>query len=221
MKPLKRKWAQVSLALHYLGWGLFVVVGLIFSDLLAGLLEVADKEFQEIRDFLTEYQKRVEVEMEGSGPEPPDSELDAVVLEAMINTKPNLQTLNRRIGEIAGMEINAQEPQEKYVGTLEELKYLGICTTAQLDQCVERSAGLAVYVADKLLRDRYKIEPEGTTLLKTIGVFYLCYAELILNKWDKERIIQYLKDNAIGKNETRAAFAQELLEYGRAFAAQN
>lgn len=34
MKPLKRKWAQVSLALHYLGWGLFVVVGLIFSDLL-------------------------------------------------------------------------------------------------------------------------------------------------------------------------------------------
>ena len=71
------------------------------------------------------------------------------------------------------------------------------------------------------MRDRYKIEPEGTTLLKTIGVFYLCYAELILNKWDKERIIQYLKDNTIGKNETRAAFAQELLEYGRAFAAQN
>lgn len=218
---LQHAWAEIE---HDLGYKSEIAIPKdirrSFSRL-AGLLEVADKEFQEIRDFLTEYQKRVEVEMGGSGPEPPDSELDAVVLEAMINTKPNLQTLNRRIGEIAGMEINAQDPQEKYVTILKWLKYLGICTTAQLDQCVERSAGLAVYVADKLLRDRYKIEPEGTTLLKTIGVFYLCYAELILNKWDKERIIQYLKDNAIGKNETRAAFAQELLEYGRAFAAQN
>lgn len=34
MKPIKRKWAQVSLALHYLGWGLFVVAGLIFGELL-------------------------------------------------------------------------------------------------------------------------------------------------------------------------------------------
>lgn len=34
MKPLRRRWAQVSLVLHYLGWGLFVVVGLIFGELL-------------------------------------------------------------------------------------------------------------------------------------------------------------------------------------------
>ena len=34
MKPLRRKWARVSLVLHYLGWGLFVVVSLIFGELL-------------------------------------------------------------------------------------------------------------------------------------------------------------------------------------------
>lgn len=218
---LQHAWAEIE---HDLGYKSEIAIPKdirrSFSRL-AGLLEVADKEFQEIRDFLTAYQKRVEAEMEGSGSEPPDSELDAVVLEAMINTNLKLQELNRWIGEIAGMEINAQEPQEKYVTTLKELKYLGIHTTAQLDQCVERSTSLAVYIADKLLRDRYKIEPEGTTLLKTIGVFYLCYAELLLNKWDKERILQYLEDNAIGKLDTSDAFAQHLLEYGRAFAAQS
>ena len=218
---LQHAWAEIE---HDLGYKSEIAIPKdirrSFSRL-AGLLEVADKEFQEIRDFLTEYQKRVEVEMEGSGPEPPDSELDAVVLEAMINPKPNLQTLNRRIGEIAGMEINAQDPQEKYVTILKWLKYLGICTTAQLDQCVERNADLAVYVAGKRLCDRPIKRPERSKLLKTVGVLYLCYAELISNKWDKERIIQYLEDNAISRNETRAAFAQELLEYGRAFAAQN
>lgn len=34
MKPLRRKWAQVSLVLHYLGWVLFVVVCLIFGNVL-------------------------------------------------------------------------------------------------------------------------------------------------------------------------------------------
>lgn len=217
---LQHAWAEIE---HDLGYKSEIAVPKdirrSFSRL-AGLLEVADKEFQEIRDFLTAYRERVEAEMEESGPETPDSELDAVVLEAAINTKPQLQELNRRIGETAGMEVNAQEIQEKYVSTLKELKYLGIHTTAQLDQCVKRSADLALYIAEKRLRNRYKVEPKGTTLLKTIGVFYLCYAEMLLNKWDEERIKQYLVENAIGKSETRDAFARELLDYGRAFAAQ-
>lgn len=217
---LQHAWAEIE---HDLGYKSEIAVPKdirrSFSRL-AGLLEVADKEFQEIRDFLTAYRERVEAEMEENGPEAPDSELDAVVLEAAINTKPQLQELNRRIGEIAGMEVNAQDPHEKYVSTLRELKYLGICTTVQLDQCVKRSAGLAVYIAGKLLRDRYKVEPEGTTLLKTIGVFYLCYAEVASNTGDKERIVRYLEDNAIGMSDTRDAFTQELLDYGRAFAAQ-
>lgn len=157
---------------------------------LAGLLEVADKEFQEIRDFLETYREKVEAEIsEKSDYGTPDCELDAVVLEAVLKTKPNFQELNRRIGEIAGMKIRVpakqKDKQDYYGGTLQNLNCLGISTTAQLDQLAERGADLASYLADKFLRDRYKTEPEGATLPNTIGVFYLCYAQLILNNYSK------------------------------------
>ena len=192
---------------------------------LAGLLEVADKEFQEIRDFLETYRAKVEAEIsEKSDYGTPDCELDAVVLEAVLKTKPNFQELNRRIGEIAGMKIRVpakqKDKQDYYGGTLQKLNCLGISTTAQLDQLAERGADLASYLADKFLRDRYKTEPEGATLPNTIGVFYLCYAQLILNNYSKERVVQYMENTSIGVLEERDPFDQNLLKYGREFAVQ-
>lgn len=192
---------------------------------LAGLLEVADKEFQEIRDFLETYRAKVEAEIsEKSDYGTPDCELDAVVLEAVLKTKPNFQELNRRIGEIAGMKIRVpakqKDKQDYYGGTLQKLNCLGISTTAQLDQLAERGADLASYLADKFLRDRYKTEPEGATLPNTIGVFYLCYAQLILNNYSKERVVQYMENTSIGVLDERDPFVQNLLKYGREFAVQ-
>ena len=192
---------------------------------LAGLLEVADKEFQEIRDFLETYREKVEAEIsEKSDYGTPDCELDAVVLEAVLKTKPNFQELNRRIGEIAGMKIRVpakqKDKQDYYGGTLQKLNCLGISTTAQLDQLAERGADLASYLADKFLRDRYKTEPEGATLPNTIGVFYLCYAQLILNNYSKERVVQYMENTSIGVLDERDPFVQNLLKYGREFAVQ-
>ena len=192
---------------------------------LAGLLEVADKEFQEIRDFLETYREKVEAEIsEKSDYGTPDCELDAVVLEAVLKTKPNFQELNRRIGEIAGMKIRVpakqKDKQDYYGGTLQKLNCLGISTTAQLDQLAERGADLASYLADKFLRDRYKTEPEGATLPNTIGVFYLCYAQLILNNYSKERVVQYMENTSIGVLDERDPFVQNLLKYGRVFAVQ-
>lgn len=192
---------------------------------LAGLLEVADKEFQEIREFLETYRAKVEAEIsEKSDYGTPDCELDAVVLEAVLKTKPNFQELNRRIGEIAGMKIRVpakqKDKQDYYGGTLQKLNCLGISTTAQLDQLAERGADLASYLADKFLRDRYKTEPEGATLPNTIGVFYLCYAQLILNNYSKERVVQYMENTSIGVLDERDPFVQNLLKYGREFAVQ-
>ena len=192
---------------------------------LAGLLEVADKEFQEIRDFLETYREKVEAEIsEKSDYGTPDCELDAVVLEAVLKTKPNFQELNRRIGEIAGMKIRVpakqKDKQDYYGGTLQKLNCLGISTTAQLDQLAERGADLASYLADKFLRDRYKTEPESATLPNTIGVFYLCYAQLILNNYSKERVVQYMENTSIGVLDERDPFVQNLLKYGREFAVQ-
>ena len=222
---LQHAWAEME---HDMGYKSNVEVpSEIVRDFsrLAGLLEIADKEFQEIRDFLETYREKVEAEIsEKSDYGTPDCELDAVVLEAVLKTKPNFQELNRRIGEIAGMKIRVpakqKDKQDYYGGTLQKLNCLGISTTAQLDQLAERGADLASYLADKFLRDRYKTEPEGATLPNTIGVFYLCYAQLILNNYSKERVVQYMENTSIGVLDERDPFVQNLLKYGREFAVQ-
>lgn len=220
---LQHAWAEIE---HDLGYksetGVPRNIRRNFSRL-AGLLELADKEFQEIRDFLTEYRHDMTSMMEQDAPEVADSELDAVVLEAILNTNPKLQKLNQKIGEIAGMEIRESELQEKYVGILQYLNSLQIQTTLQLNQSIDQNINLALYLAEKILRDRYLVEPEDSALSKTIGIFYLCYAELLSKRPTIDEIIVYMKTNSIGdpdEYESDYEFAESLLQYGREFAAQ-
>ena len=217
---LQHAWAEIE---HDLGYKSEIArpkdIRRSFSRL-AGLLEVADKEFQEIRDFLTEYQEKVETEMEQDVSKLPDSDLDAVLLEAIINTNPKIQELNRQIGEISGREIDTKELQEKYVTTLQELNFLKIHTTTQLNERIERNADLALYLTDKILRNDDKTE-QATALTKTIGIFYICYAELLLNGCGKDEIMQYMESNFIGRDyEDQNTFAEELLRYGQEFMAR-
>lgn len=219
---LQHAWAEIE---HDLGYksetGVPRNIRRNFSRL-AGLLELADKEFQEIRDFLTEYQRKVISEMEQDAPEVADSELDVVVLEAVLNTNQKLQELNQRIGEITGMEINDNEPQQKYVSTLQQLNFLNIHTTTQLNQSIDRNMNLAVYLADKILRDSYLEDPDDSPLPKTIGLFYICYAELLSNGSGKNDIVQYLKATFIidTLDDSDFDFAENLLQYGQEFASR-
>lgn len=218
---LQHAWAEIE---HDLGYksetGVPRNIRRNFSRL-AGLLELADKEFQEIRDFLTEYQRKVISEMEQDAPEAADSELDVVVLEAVLNTNQKLQELNQRIGEIAGMEIRSNEQPEKYVSTLQELNSIQIHTTIQLNQSIDRNTNLAVYLAEKILHNSYMKEPEGSTLTKTIGLFYICYAELLSNGANPDDIILYMTENHIGEpNRSKRKFVDKLIQYGHEFASR-
>lgn len=218
---LQHAWAEIE---HDLGYksetGVPRNIRRNFSRL-AGLLELADKEFQEIRDFLTEYRHDVTSMMEQDAPEVADSELDVVVLEAILNTNPKLQNLNQKISEIAGMEIRESELQEKYVGSLQLLNSLLIQTTLQLNQIIDQNINLALYLAEKILRDRYLVEPEDSSLSKTIGIFYLCYAELLSKRPSIDEIIVYMRTNSIGdSDESVYKFAESLLQYGHEFTSQ-
>lgn len=218
---LQHAWAEIE---HDLGYksetGVPRNIRRNFSRL-AGLLELADKEFQEIREFLTEYRHDVNSMLEQDAPEAADSELDAVVLEAIVNTNPKLRELNQKIGEISGMEVSDNEPQQRYVSTLQQLNSLQIHTTLQLNQSVDRNMNLAIYLVDKFLRDSYLEDPDDQPLPKTIGLFYICYAELLSGEPDEDDIIQYLDTNDIaGPDESEYDFAERLLQYGHEFASQ-
>ena len=216
---LQHAWAEIE---HDLGYKYEIAIPRdirrSFSRL-AGLLEVADKEFQEIRDFLAEYPQKIQAEMKSNTPELSDCELDAVVLETFINTNQTLQKLNQKISEIVGLEIRNSEPHEQYVKTLQELNFLQIHTIVQLNQRIERNTDLALFLADKLWSS-YNIEDsEKIPLSKTIGIYYICYAELLLNGDDKDKIMIYLEKNAIGSIDLRNDFVEKLLQYGREFVA--
>lgn len=216
---LQHAWAEIE---HDLGYKNEIAVPRdirrSFSRL-AGLLEVADKEFREIRDFLAEYPQKIQAEMKSDPSELSDCELDAVVLETFINTNQTLLKLNQKIGEIAGLEIRSNEPHEKYASTLQELNFLQIHTIVQLNQSIERNIDLALFLADKLLRDICMENPTGTTLTNTIGIYYVCYAELLLNGSDKDKIMLYMEKNDIGLYDEQIDFAEKLLEYSREFSA--
>lgn len=217
---LQHAWAEIE---HDLGYKNEITVPRdirrSFSRL-AGLLEVADKEFQEIRDFLTKYQQKVRAEMELDCPELSDSELDAVVLDAIINTNQQMQKINQKIAEITGMKLNDKESPERYVSTLQELNLLQIHTTVQLNQCIERNCDFAIYLAEKILHNS-NINDSGETILpKAIGIFYVCYAELLASGPSKDEIILYMEMNSIGiYDESLEDFAETLLQYAYEFMA--
>ena len=218
---LQHAWAEIE---HDLGYKSKIAVPRdirrSFSRL-AGLLEVADKEFQEIRDFLAEYPQKVQAEMKRDTPEVSDCELDAVILATILDTNQTLLELNQKIGETASVKIRSQEPEDKYARTLQELNFIHIHTVVQLNQSIERNHDLALFLADKFLRGSYEDEddPENSSLPKTIGIFYICYAELLLKGCDMDGILEYMAMNSIGSYDTRNDFVELLLQYGHEFAA--
>ena len=164
---------------------------------------------------MAEYPQKIQAEMKSDPSELSDCELDAVVLETFINTNQTLLKLNQKIGEIAGLEIRSNEPHEKYASTLQELNFLQIHTIVQLNQRIERNTGLALFLADKCLRD----DPPKNPLSKTIGIYYVCHAELLLNGSDRNKIVLFMEKIDIGTYNSRNKFAGKLLKYYREFVA--
>lgn len=215
---LQHAWAEIE---HDLGYKREIAIPRdirrSFSRL-AGLLEIADKEFQEIREFLTDYQQEMEEKMEHPGkadaPKLPETPLDAVVLAVMLDTDRDLHGLNQKICEISGMEILEDVTQQQCEDTLGELLWLQIDTTGKLYRCMGENMALAVQLAEKKLRGKRE-RGDGTTLYRTIGLFYLCYVELLSKGPTIEEVAQYFVDNKIGLVGEQMDNAAELLQQGR------
>lgn len=218
---LQHAWAEIE---HDLGYKNEIAIPRdirrSFSRL-AGLLEIADKEFQEIREFLTDYQQEMEAKMECPSPsgqaEPVDEPLDAVTLKILLDTNEDVRELNRQIEQISGMEIREPETPDYYASTLRELAWLDIRTVPELCDVLKREIPLVLYLIKCRLTDRYKEEDEGATLSNVIGLFYLCYAELLVRYGDTSNIVRYLEDNYIGLSDDAEEFAEELLQSYRDF----
>ena len=205
---LQHAWAEIE---HDLGYkseiGIPKSIRRNFSRL-AGLLEIADKEFQEIRSFLQSYQKEAIEKIKDE--EQQDMEIDTILLETSIETDKEIIELNNIIAKICEQEFESENTIEELVDTINRLHWFHINTIAQLRDFITRNKKYAIDIAREFLKDT---KDDGGIITKSIAFFYLCYAELLCNDYDLDEIVEYLSDTKVGPNlSSRKLYARRILK---------
>ena len=159
---------------------------------LAGLLEIADKEFQEIRQKISKYELEVSQKIQ-SDEQDEEIMLDAVSMQILIDTDKGYISLNQEIADCTGHEIDTYTYNQEILNCC---KWLGITTIGDLKLALEQKKDVAVGIAKSFLEN----DEEERILGKTIGLFYLCYAELV-TEYPKQKWLDYLRENNIGWEE--------------------
>ncbi|EHK2441445.1 GTP pyrophosphokinase [Clostridium perfringens] len=191
-------WAEIE---HDLGYKSEIgIPGEIKRDFcrLAGLLELVDKEFLEIREKLKDYEKNVEINLET------DKEkifIDNISLKAYIDSNNYILSLNKKISESfnARLEKASKSTIENIVNSL---KYLGFETIKDIELEVRKNEE-GIYNLAKNILKHSKQEYIGNQ----IALGYLCYYKLCeLGSIDKFN--SFFEDNGFKTNEE---FAENLI----------
>lgn len=207
---LQHAWAEIE---HDLGYKSEIAVPQDvrrnFSRL-AGLLEIADKEFLEIREKLTAYKEEVKEKIKDT--DFIDTDLDAVLMDTLTSSNENLMEINHEIGKAFETLVSEQSDDLMYCESIiKELRWFEINSLKQFLQFVDKNKKNAIEIA-RVIGASSAGEHKDEQLHKTISVFYLCYAELLDRCEDASLIIKFLSHFQIGEDaDDREEFSQELL----------
>lgn len=172
---------------------------------IAGLLEIADKEFNQIRSALKDYKNCAQTQITEKAFL--DRELDSVILEVLIDSNPNVHQINQHISTLISKSLTIKKDSNDYSSTINELNSVGIKTVEQL------TAALTMYTeqAKIIASEKLKNYSSDGIMYQTVAFFYLCYAVLLTSDCDKKNLIDYLDKNHIDSKKNRPAVADELL----------
>lgn len=179
---LQHTWAVINHDLGYkseFGVPRKVVRG--FSQI-AGLLEVADEKFVEIRDEIYAYGNEVRAKIaEGTAN---DFLLDGVSLDEYIKLNKGIKEFTQELADLCeNCEINYISPNIY----LEQLKFFKIKTLGDLDEFVERNKDLAKKFAMKMF------ESTDLDILSTnVALRFLCRAELVNKEYSYDDITEFM-----------------------------
>jgi len=211
---LQHAWAEIE---HDLGYKADVAIPRNIRrnfSRLAGLLEIADKEFQEIRQRLICYEDEVSKNIDKESFE--DTELDAIVLDKILQSDENILDFNKHLikeKNVLLIELSLRD----YEDTINQLYWFDIYTLKQLKLFIARNIKCAIFIVDIFLsRERANKKDKNlpSFLNSTSSLFFLCYAELITNEtYGKEEIMDYLRKNHICfDDKDRIALINELFD---------
>lgn len=179
---------------------------------IAGLLEIADKEFNDIRKKLEEYREAANRRIKQE--EFLDREIDAVLIDVIISTDKNYQLLNKHIATLMGGALDDSADDLFSEKSILELNWLGVRTVRQIISVITKYTERAMYIATENLKD-YDQKTNDERIDPTIGFFYLAYAVLLSEQCTKEQINKYLAENHIGGRENIEEVVHYLYELGK------
>ena len=168
---------------------------------LAGLLELADKEFMSIRDKTEQYKQAAKTEVESQSP---NLLIDTISMRAYMRGNENLKKLDSLIAQSCKLKLLENSFS---IGVAKYLKWLGFKTIKEVDEAIVQNHDLCIILALSLLKDT------GHHSIDTgVGLFYLCYAKLVKER-DTGLIVKYLIENSIGGkyDKDRDTFANDLI----------
>lgn len=202
---LQHAWAEIE---HDLGYkseiGIPEEIRRNFSRL-AGLLEIGDKEFLEIRNYLQSYSTQItekinEDELNGN-------KLDVIILNEFIKTEPEIIEMNNYIAQYFNCKI-IEPPSLSSDYTIQRLAWLGVTTLGGLKKMLSNNKAFALKIAQRIAELDVTDNNDGD-FVSTTAIFYLCYAELLKQYNDATSILRYCNEvNIVASID----FANQLLD---------
>lgn len=197
---LQHTWAEIEHDLGYKGkQAVPKEIRRRFSRL-AGLLELADDEFTQIRDSLLEYETTVPQRIADA---PTSVSIDKASLWAFVKQSPLVHKIDHRIASVS--ESHVVENEDYVTRDVDKLHYVGLETIADVDLSLHQYEDSVIAFAESWLAgDKYEILSAG------ISLFYLCYI-LVASKNSAKEVYDYLERGQIGTDEERKSIAQNIL----------
>lgn len=178
---LQHAWAEIE---HDLGYksprSIPVHVRRRFSRV-AGLLELADSEFSEIRRTLDAYSASVSHEIEV---DPSAVSINSLSLTALVDSDSAVASIDSEVAKIHGATVD--KTGDGYVSyLLAPIEFLGINSIEELEARAREHKELAVKISSYWLNDQNF--GTGYAFSKGIGIYYLALA-MLWSERDVEKI---------------------------------
>ena len=195
---LQHTWAAIS---HDLGYkSEYGVPKRITREMsrVAGLLEIADDQFINIRDDLTKYSEEVKLMLEQG--ELGSVLIDLVTLTQYLDTDRQMKDFTAELVHISGAKPKKISP-ESYI---EQLNFLGKKTIGDIEIMLLENKEKALKLAKRTFESN-----ELSRISSNVPLFFLCRAELLDNGYSLDDITKFM--NISTKNLHRAQRQAEQL----------
>jgi len=206
---LQHAWAEIEHDLGYHTAGAIPATIRRRFSRLAGLLEIADDEFQALREASLHYQSEVEEEI---GKDPESVQIDQDSIAALVRNNQVVADLDKSVADALGTFLVSEAPHSPTSGaTASALHYLGFASVSDIEDALAEKGDLIRAFAARWAKRTPTKTFDG--VYPGISLFYLAYVA-VADSGSEEFVRGYLVKSNIGPapGNDLSALAREVLQ---------